>query len=290
MEFSVRNVFLVLAVTYLTGCASNQLGDVAHIASVDESRSSSPLKISARFSPYYCSDYFAYLDFSIENPTSKWQKISDLELGFPYQSNDLFDVVKGERLALWREGEGHRQKQQHHNDAVTALAVAGVGLGLMAVDNEAAQVAGAALYAGNAVSEVGSDITSDINQVETAAPVFANYLVGRDIEVPPGMTRKFWLVLSAQEQAPLMASIGGVFDDSEGVQQVFKMPLEGWENCQWQGERKDFLRSQLERKSMKQKIFDVGGVQRNNLRLKMAEMINKENEIQQAKLSKQVQN
>lgn len=41
---------------------------------------------------------------------------------------------------------------------------------------------------------------------------------------------------------------------------------------------------------MKQKIFDVGGVQRNNLRLKMAEMINKENEIQQAKLSKQVQN
>ena len=285
----MRNVFLVLAITYLAGCASNQLGDVAHISSVDDTRSSSALKISARFSPYYCSDYFAYLDFSIENPTSKWQKISDLELGFPYQSNDLFDVVTGERLALWREGEGHRQKLQRHNDGVTSLAVAGVGLGLMAVDNEAAQVAGAALYAGNAVSELGSDIASDINRVETAVPVFANYLVGRDIEVPPGMTRKFWLVLSAQEQAPLMASIGGVFDDNEGVQQVFKMPLEGWENCQWQGERKAFLRSRLERKSMKQQIHDTG-IERNNLRLKMAALINKENELQQAKLSKQVQN
>ena len=285
----MRNVFLVLAITYLAGCASNQLGDVAHISSVDDTRSSSALKISARFSPYYCSDYFAYLDFSIENPTSKWQKISDLELGFPYQSNDLFDVVTGERLALWREGEGHRQKLQRHNDGVTSLAVAGVGLGLMAVDNEAAQVAGAALYAGNAVSELGSDIASDINRVETAVPVFANYLVGRDIEVPPGMTRKFWLVLSAQEQAPLMASIGGVFDDNEGVQQVFKMPLEGWENCQWQGERKAFLRSRLERKSMKQQIHDTG-IERNNLRLKMAALINKENELQQAKLSQQVQN
>lgn len=285
----MRNVFLVLAITYLAGCASNQLGDVAHISSVDDTRSSSALKISARFSPYYCSDYFAYLDFSIENPTSKWQKISDLELGFPYQSNDLFDVVTGERLALWREGEGHRQKLQRHNDGVTSLAVAGVGLGLMAVDNEAAQVAGAALYAGNAVSELGSDIASDINRVETAVPVFANYLVGRDIEVPPGMTRKFWVVLSAQEQAPLMASIGGVFDDNEGVQQVFKMPLEGWENCQWQGERKAFLRSRLERKSMKQQIHDTG-IERNNLRLKMAALINKENELQQAKLSKQVQN
>ncbi|WP_283788141.1 hypothetical protein QNI23_002875 [Bermanella sp. WJH001] len=285
----MRNVFLVLAITYLAGCASNQLGDVAHISSVDDTRSSSALKISARFSPYYCSDYFAYLDFSIENPTSKWQIISDLELGFPYQSNDLFDVVTGERLALWREGEGHRQKLQRHNDGVTSLAVAGVGLGLMAVDNEAAQVAGAALYAGNAVSELGSDIASDINRVETAVPVFANYLVGRDIEVPPGMTRKFWLVLSAQEQAPLMASIGGVFDDNEGVQQVFKMPLEGWENCQWQGERKAFLRSRLERKSMKQQIHDTG-IERNNLRLKMAALINKENELQQAKLSQQVQN
>jgi hypothetical protein len=285
----MRKFLLILAITYLTGCASNKLGDFASISSPDQSSSSSPLKISARFSPYHCSDYFAYLDFSIENPTSKWQKLSGLELSFPYQSNDLFSVIKGERLALWREGEAHRQKQQRHNDGLTALAVAGIGLGLMAVDNDAAQIAGAALYAGNAVGEIGEDIAKNVNQIETAAPVFGNYLVGRNLEIPPGMTRKFWVVLSADEQAPLMASIGGEFESSDGMQQAFKMPLEGWESCQWQGERKDFLQSQLDRKNMRQKIHDVRG-ERNGFKFKMASLIHKENELQQTKVNKQASN
>ena len=159
----------------------------------------------------------------------------------------------------------------------------------MAADNDAAKVAGAALYVSNAVNEVSDDIAQDVDQVETAAPVLANYLIGQDIEVPPGMTRKFWVVLSAEEQAPLMAAIGGEFDDNDGAPQIFKMPLEGWESCQWQAERKDFLRSQLKRKSMKQQIHDVG-IERKSLKLKMAELINKESELQQAKINKQASN
>jgi hypothetical protein len=289
MEFNMRKLLLLLSVISLAGCASNQLGDIADISSVDVNRSSSPLKISARFSRYHCSDYFAYFNFSIKNPSSKWQTLSGLKLSFPYDSNHLFHVVQGQRLALWREGENHRLRLKDHNDGLTALAVAGLGIGLMAADNDAAKVAGAALYVGNAVNEASDDIAQGIDQVETADPVLGNYLIGQDIEVPPGMPRKFWVVLSAEEQAPLMAAIGGEFNDNNGAPQVFKMPLEGWESCQWQGERKDFLRSQLKRKSMKQQIHDVG-IERNNLRLKMAEMINKENELQQAKLSKQVQN
>lgn len=284
----MRKLFLLLVVS-LAGCASNQLGDIADISSVDQNRSSSPLKISARFSSYHCSDYFAYLDFSIENPSSKWQTLSGLALSFPYGSSHLFHVVQGQRLALWREGENHRLRLKGHNDGLTALAVAGLGIGLMAADNDAAKVAGAALYVGNAVNEVSDDIAQDVDQVETAAPVLANYLIGQDIEVPPGMTRKFWVVLSAEEQAPLMAAIGGEFDDNDGVPQIFKMPLEGWESCQWQAKRKDFLQSKLKRKRMSQYVHQEG-IERNNLKLKMAALINKENELQQAKLSKQVQN
>lgn len=285
----MRKLLLLLSIISLAGCASNQLGDIADISSVDQNRSSSPLKISARFSPYHCSEYFAYLNFSIENPSSKWQTLSGLELSFPYESNHLFHVIQGRRLALWREGESHRLKIKGHNDGLTALAVAGLGIGLMAADNDAAKVAGAALYVGNAVNEVSDDIAQDVDQVETAAPVLANYLIGQDIEVPPGMTRKFWVVLSAEEQAPLMAAIGGEFNDNDGAPQIFKMPLEGWESCKWQVERKDFLRSQLKRKSMKQQIHDVG-IERKSLKLKMAELINKENELQQAKINNQVSN
>jgi hypothetical protein len=271
----------LFAMVYLTGCASNQLGDFADISAVDGGRSSSPLKISARFSPYNCSDYFAYLDFSIENPTSHWQALSDLELSFPYQSNALFSVIKGKRLALWREGEGHRQKQQDHNDVVTSLAVAGVGLGLMATDNNAAQATGATLYAGNALGRTGVEITRGINQIETSAPVMGNYLVGSDIEIPPGMTRKFWLVLSADDQAPLMASIGGEFKDAKGVAQVFRMPLEGWESCQWQKSRKAFLGKRAKPRTH----YSPSGesVQRNKIKDKMTYLINRENEIQQNK-------
>ncbi len=285
----MRKLFLFLSVISLAGCASNQLGDIADISSVDQNRSSSPLKISARFSSYHCSDYFAYLDFSIENPSSKWQTLSGLKLSFPYDSNHLFHVVQGQRLALWREGESHRLRLKGHNDGLTALAVAGLGIGLMATDNDAANVAGAALYVGNAVNEVSDDIAQGIDRVETADPVLGNYLIGQDIEVPPGMTRKFWVVLSAQEQAPLMAAIGGEFDDNNGAPQVFKMPLEGWESCQWQAKRKDFLQSKLKRKRMTQYVHQEG-IERNSLKLKMAELINKENELQQARINKQVSN
>jgi len=270
-------VFLLIAVC-LTGCASNQLGGFADISPVDQNSSSSPLKISARFSPYHCSDYFAYLDFSIENPTSKWQMLSNLELNFPYQSNDLFSVVEGRRLALWREGEGHRQRLENHNDALVSLAVAGAGLGLMASDNDAAQTAGATLFLGNNVKRTAEGISRDIDQIETSAPVFQNYLVGGDLEIPPGMTRKFWLVLSADEQAPLMASIGGEFKDTDGVQQVFKMPLEGWEMCQWQKSRKDFLRSVVSSKELK----EMDTLYRR--KKEQEAMVRKENDIQQARL------
>ncbi len=236
----LKMVFVSFALL-LGGCASNHLGSYAQFNPV--TGSVSPLQISARFDGRACSDYFAYIDISIHNPSNRWQKVSDVKFKQSSWGGENISVVQGERLAGWAESEGRRRSNNEYNSSLASLAVSVVGIGLMASNNKGTRNAGAALALGSGVNSEAKKISNNINTLETARATANNYLLDNDIEIAPGMSRKFWLVLNATDNAPLMASFGASFNDSDDVQQVFTAPLANWQACSWQGKRKEYLKT-----------------------------------------------
>ena len=267
----------------LSGCASNQLGEYAKIVPSDGSVPK--VKITGRFNPQHCSNYFAYLDLSVENTTGDWQTLSDLKLSFPYQSDSQFAVVQGQHLAYWAEAERNRLTLKNHNNTLASLAVATLGLGLAATGDKKAGIAGAALYTGVVASQVTSSVSNQINRAETAVPNGRNYLVGEPIMIPPGMTRKFWLVLSASDEAPLMAAFGGTFKDGKNIEHAFNMVLNNWSVCRWQKARKAFLRNYVQQSNQPTSSRWAGEEEFNVVNVDRAALIRAEHDLQTHQLS-----
>jgi len=237
----VTITLLLFTALLLGGCASNHLGSYAQFESANGPVS--PLQISARFNQRACSDYFAYIDISIHNPSGTWQKVTDIQFDFPFSKNNQFSVMEGERLKNWADSERRRRAHSEYNSGLASLAVSVIGLGLMTSDSKSTRNAGAALALGSGINSSAKEISSDINTMETARSTSNNYFTGNNIEIAPGMTRKFWLVLNATDEAPLMAWLGASFSDNENQKQVFKAPLANWQACGWQSERKKYLKT-----------------------------------------------
>lgn len=274
---------LLAMVLFLSGCASNHLGQYADVVAMGGGEAA--IKMTGRFNPVHCSDYFAYIDLSVENKTAQWKTLSNLELHFPYGSDDEFAIIEGERLVYWVEGERNRLAQNNHNDALASLAVATLGLGLAATGDKKAAAVGAALYTGVLASKTTKSIYKNVSRAETADPNGRNYLFGQPIMIPPGMTRKFWLVLSATEQAPLMAGLGGTFRDSEKKEYAFKMTMENWGGCQWQQARKRFLRDKVKQDARPAKTGWAGDDEFDSVKVNHAALIRAEHEIQTLSVS-----
>jgi len=237
----VTITLLLFTALLLGGCASNHLGSYAQFESANGPVS--PLQISARFNQRACSDYFAYIDISIHNPSGTWQKVTDIQFNFPFSKDNQFSVMEGDRLKNWADSERRRRARSEYNSGLASLAVSVIGLGLMTSDSKSTRNAGAALALGSGINSSAKEISSDINARETARSTSNNYFTGNNIEIAPGMTRKFWLVLNATDEAPLMAWLGASFSDNENQKQVFKAPLANWQACGWQSERKKYLKT-----------------------------------------------
>ncbi len=238
----MKITLLIVSFTFLLeGCASNRLGSYAKFNPA--TRPISPLQISARFDGRACSDYFSYIDISIHNPSSRWQKLRDVKIKLPNAGGDSISVVQGDRLLGWAESEDRRRSSGDYNSSLASLAVSVVGIGLMASNNKSTRNAGAALVLGSGINSETKKISKNINTLETARATANNYFVNNDIEIAPGMSRKFWLVLNASDNAPLMGSLQASFNDNAEVQQVFSASLANWQTCSWQGKRKEYLKT-----------------------------------------------
>ncbi len=238
----MKITLLIVSFTlFLQGCASNHLGSYAEFDPA--TGSVSPLQISARFDGRACSDYFSYIDISIHNPSSRWQKVKDVKIKFPGLDDEGISVVQGGRLLGWAESEGRRRSNSDYNSSLASLAVSVVGIGLMASNSKSTRNAGATLVLGSGINSETKKISKNINTLETSRATANNYFVNNDIEIAPGMSRKFWLVLNASDDAPLMGSLQASFNDNADVQQVFIAPLANWQTCSWQGKRKEYLKT-----------------------------------------------
>lgn len=237
----MRILCSLILISFLSACASSQFGEYA----VYES-GSSPLKVSASYSQAMCSDYFGYIDVSVENPSSRWLSMKNVRLGFDGNNDGKshFQLVSGEQLAAWADARQRLNGRDDYNASMAMLAVVALGNIAVRSSNEKAKKAGEiALVGVDAVNT--KDKISRAHDAATYAPTTeSTHLLAGNVNIPPGMDRAFWLLLSSDNdaQTPLLGGVHVIYENEEGQDVAMYLPVRGVNKCEWQPARKDFLK------------------------------------------------
>lgn len=266
----MKHSILLICAVFLSGCASNQFSsDIAKYSSIED-QASPPLLVTSKFNSQLCSRYFGYVNFSVVNPSSDWKRLNNVSLEFPFSSNDQFAVIKGEKLSAWADASSRQQGRNSHNTQMANMAAGIIGLGLIAKGNNTQKKVGAALLTGSAMTSSAQNIVNQREVVETRS---SNHILANDAYIPPGMDRQYWLLLTAQDEAPLLGQLNVNYEDENGMKHSFTTQVNGWEDCGWQEYRKAILNKKAAEIAFKAKPnFKEGATRVDSPRGKPAQM------------------
>lgn len=259
MKFARTLLISLLPLALLGGCASStRIAEREATFLSEDDQKNPPANITAKFKNNLCSDYFAYIKFSVHNPHNEWLKMNDLSLLFPYSRNgDDFEVVVGDRLAAWGDATVNRKRVEQYNDYMTGALTMVVGAALINEGNDNAKKLGAGLI-GTRLARDGV-VAYRNERSQAVAPVTTSqnqHILANDILVPPGSSRQYWLLVRAEDRAPLMSHISLGYKDAEQAQHYAVVPLDTWNRCEWQKPRKRFLRAWGDEHQMGVKVGD----------------------------------
>jgi len=263
MKFRIP--FLLALVALASGCASQRIGPEATFVDTDDQREP-PLKVSAAFRPDLCSPQVGHLSFSVQNPHNNWKLMKNIQLLYPYASQNpkAFEVLGGDRLLAWADAIERKNQRKDHNADRARLAAFTLSGALLLNNNEDNRRTGAGLAVAVASAEEASSITQSAAAASKPAGDNSNHLLTGEKSIPPGMDRTFWVLLNAQPDAPLMGWIGVRYQDEQGDNHEFVAPLPQYQKqCSWQQERVRFLQSW----ALKQGMIDYRDISENNIRL-----------------------
>lgn len=225
----------------LTGCASQQLGRTATLTNPDQY---SPVQVSATFQPRICSGHFGYITFSLANQSSDWVRFQNPRLAFNGQPHEQsIRVVMGEDLAAWEDSRVLMLNRDQYNENVMTLVATATGLAMLMSDDERVQTAGAGaliMAEGNNIKNNLSDHYNHARNPISLEP--EKHILTGTLNVPPSMDRQYWVLLNNSADAHLLTELTLSLTDQHGNDYEYRVPINNWQSCDWQKERKDKLK------------------------------------------------
>jgi hypothetical protein len=194
------------------------------------------------------SPYFGDLEFTLENPTSRWVRIEKIALDFGSDAaNQLVSLPWGSQLARWAEATHQRNVIREINDEIALALIGGTIMVAAGTANAGMHgaVAGAAvgamaggLVAMNALARSPSASGTGAAGAD-AGPVFdGRHLLALPLDVPPGLFLKRYIVLNTPyaPELPCLTNVTMTYQLADGsmhrVALRFREALIG--NSQWQ--------------------------------------------------------
>lgn len=226
----------------LSGCATYKIGPQAQFAGADQK--SPPLEVFSAFREDLCTQQLGYLVLSVRNPSDEWKSLSDVQLVYPYSSGkDMpgFHVIGGKEILAWADAQELKSRRDNHNAAMARLATQTVGRLMINSDNNGVSGAGAGILAASVVSGTAGDIKESQRNASRPAGGGSNHLLSDELLVPPKMDRSFWILLGADNNAPMMGWLGVRYKDESNSEHQFVASPSHWEQCGWQKARASFL-------------------------------------------------
>jgi hypothetical protein len=183
---------------FFVGCATvgNEHVGVPVTKPGEEGKES--LKFSASLIEDLSSEYFGYLDFTIENNSEKWIVVKVTGVKFDsLASSENIRFPNSEEYLNWQAAMKQTIQISEYNKSIAMGVVAGAGLGLAALsDNNAVRGLGAAAAIGSAGYMAGHGINQIRDSLQMAKSIQANNLLVDSALVLPGLFTKKWLLVN----------------------------------------------------------------------------------------------
>jgi hypothetical protein len=204
MPHARANVLHALLALAFTGCVPIASGP--HGAFLDangkpseQAAQAAKLMISARELTSMSSQYFAELEFTLENPTAQWVRVEKIGLDFGSdRNNKAVSLPWGSQLESWAEATHQRNVIREINDQI-AVELIGAGLMLAAATSRSPVGVAAAtggMVALTAVSAAPSGAGESALDADGRPRFNGRHLLALPLDVPPGLFLKRYLVVN----------------------------------------------------------------------------------------------
>jgi hypothetical protein len=176
------------------------------------------LKISAGEVVEMSSPYLGEIEFTFENPSTKWIRVEKVQLDFGSEKvNRAIGILWGSQLESWAEATNQRNAIRNANRRTTLeiLALSGTLVSAAAPRNSSgALVAGGIASLGAATAIYVADTQTRAETAEHAPTFGHNHLFSGPFDVPPGLFAKRWLVVNTPADPGLgcIASVTMIFE------------------------------------------------------------------------------
>lgn len=220
------NKLLFLAVCLLvSSCASIEKDIIATQGTVKHKR----LKISAELNDRLSSEYFGMLEFSFENQTSEWIRISSVSVDI---NNKMLSkasrFTSGAELAVWAKAIKKRNQIDDYNKAVAYSAIIGIS-SVTAASSSSNKTKGVAtgVAATGLTSLTIEQFSNQKNKAENSNIYPSGHLLSDKLLVPPRLFSDYWLLINTpdHETNNLLRKISITVNYEDGKSEKFYLNL-----------------------------------------------------------------
>lgn len=223
------------------------------------------LTFSASLIEDLSSEYFGYLDFTIENNSEKWIVVKVTGIRFDsLASSENIRFPNAEEYLNWQAAMGQKIRIEEYNKSIAMGVVAGAGLGLAALsDNNTVRGLGAATAVASAGYMAGHGINQVRDSLQLAKAIQANNLLVDSALVLPGLFTKKWLLVNTMNHDKIGFLTEMTLNYTEsGKEKAVKIKFREVHTvgtAKWQSELHSKLKKQLQKDLQKKPGTYLGG-------------------------------
>lgn len=190
------------------------------------------LEISADWNADYSDDSNMFLDFTLENKSTSWVHIDQIDVEFPNNDNVTHNIIVGNDLQAWAESYAIRKKREQHNAqlGIAGLILAGTVLMVAAVagtdsgsTNNGMLAAGATAYAAGVTTGVSQKMKESRNAAQRGKVVPETHFLAPMTIPSAGFAQRWMIVNLPQKRVANYIRIR--VHTAEGEEGVYEVPL-----------------------------------------------------------------
>ncbi|MGK5092534.1 hypothetical protein WDW89_11045 [Deltaproteobacteria bacterium TL4] len=232
---------LIILINY--GCAKIHSGNIAtpvrSESNVPSQQGAMGLIVSGEENNNLSSPYFGVIDFTFENTSQGWIKLSQVKVYFENDTiNENVQFTSGKELKVWMESTQKKVVMDLHNKQVAYGSIAGVGLGLAATgDDPQTRNMGLAMYLGTFAALAVDSFQDQASGLEQTKVFPQTHLFAKDFMIPPGLFIKKWVVLNSKNHSKTgyIHTLYLEYETSSGERATLKLEFRNG-SSEWQNE------------------------------------------------------
>jgi hypothetical protein len=197
-----RNLIAMIIIISVQACAS--VHDNIAAEKVDGplhdsktiSTTATGIRISGGLNYSMESKYFRAIDFTFENTTGSWLRITDISLDFADEKlNRSITVPIGQDIVDWVNATNLNNRISSYNKdmLLSGLVLVGAIAGMQG--NSSSQQSGNLMLSGGVSAMAADSINKGLDAVQNAKLIPTNHLLSVPFAIPPGLFVKKWVLL-----------------------------------------------------------------------------------------------